>query len=219
MERVKEPELMDNEEQVIAYANANFDEPHNHFLKLLNLAIGKNFPSSGNVIDLGTGAADITIKFALTYPSFKIDAVDGSKAMLVQAEKAIDKFDLNHRINLIHTSIQNISLIEKEYEIILSNSLLHHLHDPTVLWQLVKRAKGDPIIFIMDLMRPKNMHTVNELVHKYAKEEPEILQRDFRNSLKAAFTPEEVVLQLEDAKLESLKVSIASDRHIVVSSY
>ncbi len=219
MERVREPELMNNEEQAIAYANANFDEPHNHFLKLLNLAIGKNFPSSGNVIDLGTGAADIAIKFALTYPSFKIDAVDGSKAMLVQAEKAIDKLDLNHRINLIHTPIQNISLIEKEYEIILSNSLLHHLHDPTVLWQLVKKAKGDPIIFIMDLMRPKNMHTVNELVHEYARDEPEILQRDFRNSLKAAFSPEEVILQLENAKLESLKVSIASDRHIVVSSY
>ena len=85
MERVKEPELMNDEEQAIAYANANFDEPHNHFLKLLNLAIGKNFPSSGNVIDLGAGAADIAIKFALTYPSFKIDAVDGSKAMLIQA--------------------------------------------------------------------------------------------------------------------------------------
>ena len=112
-----------------------------------------------------------------------------------------------------------VSLIEKEYEIILSNSLLHHLHDPTVLWQLVKRAKGDPIIFIMDLMRPKNVHVVNELVHKYAKEEPEILQRDFRNSLKAAFTPEEVILQLEYAKLESLKVSIASDRHIIISNY
>ena len=218
MERIKEPELMNDEEQAIAYASANFDEPHSHFLKLLNLAIGKNFPSSGNVIDLGVGEADIAIKFALTYPSFKIDAVDGSKAMLVQAEKAIDKLDLNNRINLIHTPIQNISLMEKEYEIIFSNSLLHHLHDPTVLWQLVKKAKGTPIIFIMDLMRPKNMHEVNELVHEYARDEPEILQRDFRNSLKAAFTPEEVILQLENAKLDSLKVSIVSDRHIVIDN-
>ena len=149
---------MNDEEQAIAYASANFDEPHSHFLKLLNLAIGKNFPSSGNVIDLGVGAADIEIKNAITYTTFKIDAVDGSKAMLIQAEKAIDKFDLNHRINLVHSSIQNVSLIEKEYEIILSNSLLHHLHDPTVLWQLVKRAKGDPIIFIMDLMPVSYTH-------------------------------------------------------------
>ena len=116
-------------------------------IKFYDHTIGKNFPPSGNVIDLGAGAADIAIKFALTYPSFKIDAVDGSKAMLIQAEKAIDKFDLNHRINLVHSSIQNVSLIEKEYEIILSNSLLHHLHDPTVLWQLVKRAKGLRTIF------------------------------------------------------------------------
>ena len=46
----------------------------------------------------------------------------------------------------------------------------------------------------------------------------EILQRDFRNSLKAAFTPEEVILQLENAKLDSLKVSIVSDRHIVIDN-
>ena len=39
MERVIEPELMSDKEQAIAYANANFEEPHNHFLELLSLSL------------------------------------------------------------------------------------------------------------------------------------------------------------------------------------
>ena len=180
--------------------------------------MGENFPEFGNVIDLGTGAADIAIRFASNYPCFEVDAIDGSCAMIAEGKKAIDKVRLNDRINLIHSSIQDITLAEKEYAIVFSNSLLHHLHDPMVLWKLIKNAKGNPLVFIMDLMRPKNIQKIDELVHEYAGNEPEILQKDFKNSLKAAFTPEEVVLQLQDIGLDGLKVTVVSDRHIVVSN-
>ena len=218
MKRIIEPELMSDKKQVVAYANANFEEPHNHFVELLSLSMGENFPEFGNAIDLGTGAADIAIRFASNYPYFKVDAIDGSCAMIAEGKKAIDKVRLNDRINLIHSSIQDITLAEKEYAIVFSNSLLHHLHDPMVLWKLIKNAKGNPLVFIMDLMRPKNIQKIDELVHEYAGNEPEILQKDFKNSLKAAFTPEEVVLQLQDIGLDGLKVTVVSDRHIVVSN-
>tara|TARA_B100000749_G_scaffold205664_1_gene160860 strand:- start:102 stop:758 length:657 start_codon:yes stop_codon:yes gene_type:complete len=218
MKRIIEPELMSDKEQAAAYANANFEEPHNHFVELLSLSMGENFPEFGNVIDLGTGAADIAIRFASNYPCFEVDAIDGSYAMIAEGKKAIDKVRLNDRINLIHSSIQDITLAEKEYAIVFSNSLLHHLHDPMALWELIKNAKGNPLVFIMDLMRPKNIQKIDELVHKYAGNEPEILQKDFKNSLKAAFTPEEVVLQLQDIGLDGLKVTVVSDRHIVVSN-
>ncbi len=218
MKRIIEPELMSDKEQAAAYANANFEEPHNHFVELLSLSMGKNFPEFGNAIDLGTGAADIAIRFASNYPCFEVDAIDGSCAMIAEGKKAIDKIRLNDRINLIHSSIQDITLAEKEYAIVFSNSLLHHLHDPMVLWKLIKNAKGNPLVFIMDLMRPKNIQKIDELVHEYAGDEPEILQKDFKNSLKAAFTPEEVVLQLQDIGLDGLKVTVVSDRHIVVSN-
>ena len=218
MKRIIEPELMSDKEQAAAYANANFEEPHNHFVELLSLSMGENFPEFGNVIDLGTGAADIAIRFASNYPCFEVDAIDGSCAMIAEGKKAIDKVRLNDRINLIHSSIQDITLAEKEYAIVFSNSLLHHLHDPMILWKLIKNAKGNPLVFIMDLMRPKNIQKIDELVHEYAGNEPEILQKDFKNSLKAAFTPEEVVLQLQDIGLDRLKVTVVSDRHIVVNN-
>ena len=210
---------MNDQKQAIAYANADFEEPHNNFIDLLKLSLGNNFEKRSNTIgiDLGTGAADIAIKLALKFPSIKIDAVDGSIAMLDEAKKAISRFGLSDRIYLINSPIQEISLAEKDYSIIFSNSLLHHLHDPFVLWKLIKNAKGNPNVFIMDLIRPKNSNQVEELTNQYAENEPEILRRDFKNSLKAAFTIDEVKLQLYDAELEKLSVRAVSDRHMVIS--
>ena len=210
---------MNEQKQAIAYANADFEEPHNNFIDLLKLSLGNNFEKRSNTIgiDLGTGAADIAIKLALKFPSIKIDAVDGSIAMLDEAKKAISRFGLSDRIYLINSPIQEISLAKKDYSIIFSNSLLHHLHDPFVLWKLIKNAKGNPKVFIMDLIRPKNSKQVEELTNQYAENEPEILRRDFKNSLKAAFTIDEVKLQLYDAELEKLSVRAVSDRHMVIS--
>ena len=94
MKRVLEPELMSDKQQAIAYANANFEEPHNHFLELLKYSIEKKSTFSGDVIDLGTGAADIAIRLANSYPTFNIDAIDGSIAMLEEVlERRLVKLD------------------------------------------------------------------------------------------------------------------------------
>ena len=218
MQRIPEPELMTDEQQAIAYANADFEEPHNHFLELLTASVGNKLPESGTAIDLGCGAADISIRFAKAFPGYQIDALDGSEAMLVEGVKAINAAGLTQRINLIQVYLQETTLADKEYDLIFSNSLLHHLHDPMLLWNAMKDAKGSPSIFIMDLIRPETVKQVDNLVNEYAQDEPEILQRDFRNSLKAAFTPDEVVLQLAPAGLDGLKVTVVSDRHMTISS-
>jgi trans-aconitate methyltransferase len=217
MQRIPESELMTDEQQAIAYANADFEEPHNHFIELLKDSIGNQITEAGIAMDLGCGAADISIRFAKVFPNYQIDALDGAKAMLAEGVKAINASGLTQRINLIQAHLKETTLIDQQYDLIFSNSLLHHLHDPMLLWNAIKNAKGSPSIFIMDLMRPDNDHQLDALVHEYARDEPEILQRDFHNSLKAAFTPEEVVLQLAPAGLEGFKVTVVSDRHMTIS--
>jgi len=218
MQRIHEPELMSDAEQAIAYANADFEEPHNHFIELLKESVGDGLPESGIAVDLGCGAADISIRFAKAFPDYQIDGLDGSAAMLTEGEKAIRKADLSGRINLIQANLQDVSLADKDYSLILCNAMLHHLHDPLVLWNLIKTATSNPKVFVMDLMRPESDEQVDALVEEYASNEPEILKRDFRHSLKAAFTPDEVVSQLSSAGLEGFKVSVVSDRHLVVSN-
>ena len=216
MQRVPEPELMSDEDQAMAYANADFEEPHNHFISLLKDSVANVLPESGIAMDLGCGAADISIRFAKAFQSYQVDGLDGSAAMLAEGEKAINVSELNHRINLIQDYLKETSLVSKEYNLVFSNSLLHHLHEPMLLWNCIKNAKGNPAVFIMDLMRPDNDDEVARMVNEYANGEPEVLQRDFYNSLKAAFTPDEVEQQLTEAGLQGFKVSVVSDRHLTI---
>ncbi len=219
MQRIPEPELMDEDEQAYAYAHADFEEPHNHFIELLTEACGASLPATGTALDLGCGAADISIRFAKAFTGYKVDAVDGAEAMLNEAEKALLQMDglFQARINLVQGHLQDFS-IQEHYDIIFSNSLLHHLHDPMVLWQVLKQAGPETHIFIMDLMRPESESAVAALVDLYAAGEPEVLQRDFRNSLFAAFTVEEIQQQLTACGLDSLLIEVVSDRHLVIKT-
>jgi hypothetical protein len=78
-------------------------------------------------------------------------------------------------------------------------------------------AKPGAICLVMDLMRPASAGWAEALVATYAADAPEVLRNDFRNSLFAAFEPQEVVAQLREAGLEGIEVRVVSDRHLAVS--
>ena len=216
MKRLLEPELMIEPEQVSAYANADFDEPHSNFIKML----GSSYNSGGDlrsVLDLGCGPGDVTFKFAAAFPETIIDAVDGSGEMLDFANKILAKKpELHGRINYHHSMIQEFRSSQK-YDLIFSNSLLHHLPDPMVLWNKIKELSlPETYIFIMDLLRPETIEETVKLKALYVRGEPEVLQKDFYNSLLAAFEIDEVRGQLSQAGLGKLEVQQITDRHIII---
>ena len=218
MQRIPEPELMDDPVQAAAYAMADFDEPHSMFIKTFQT----RFPGidiRGNVLDLGCGAADITIRFARAYPGCHLYAVDGAKAMLSEGKARITAEGLEDRIDLIQGVIPRVPLAINDLQAIISNSLLHHLYDPSGIWDCIKKLGNNEVsIFIMDLMRPDSDAEVQRLVNTYAADEPPVLKRDFYNSLYAAFTPAEVAIQLRTASLLHLKIEVISDRHMIITS-
>jgi hypothetical protein len=56
--------------------------------------------------------------------------------------------------------------------------------------------------------------------HRYSSgDEPEVLKKDFYNSLLAAFEPKEIQDQLEETGLGHLSIRQISDRHITISGY
>jgi SAM-dependent methyltransferase len=217
MKRRPEPELMDEEEQALAYAAADFSEPNELFLRLL-ADLKPGVLAGARALDLGCGPADIVLRFLKAYPQAQCDALDGSAAMLEQARMAIAEWPgVAKRCRLVHDILPSPDLPRKCYELVLSNSLLHHLHDPQVLWRTVREtAKPGAIVLVMDLMRPASAMWAESLVATYAADAPDILRRDFRNSLFAAFEPQEVVAQLVEAGLEMLEVGVVSDRHLAV---
>ena len=205
---------MRDPEQVKAYANADFEEPHSNFINLFKLKFPNEQPA-GLVLDLGCGPGDISFRFASTFPDTQIHAVDGSIEMIKQGNNLLSKkADIKNKIIFIHTTIQKYDPLDK-YGYVISNSLLHHLDDPMVLWEsIIKFAKSDTKFFIMDLLRPESIEKAMKLTNKYVKNEPDVLRQDFHKSLLASFEIDEVKSQLNKAGLD-LTVEQVSDRHLI----
>ncbi|NJK30423.1 MAG: class I SAM-dependent methyltransferase [Acaryochloris sp. RU_4_1] len=218
--RQPEPELMAGDQQARAYAEADFEEPHNQFIQCLQTAL-PSLPLTGTALDLGCGPADIALRFAHAFPRWSVDGWDASEAMLLYGDQAVERAGLQNRVKLknVYLPVQDpqIKRETKHYPLIFANSLLHHLADPMVLWTEIQRwAMTGAAVFIMDLLRPDTQKQATQLVEQYAQNEPEILRRDFLNSLLAAYRLDEVVAQLHQAGLGQLQVQVVSDRHFIV---
>ena len=157
MKRVPEPELMAADAQARAYAGADFSEAHQSYVTLFG-EIFPDRPAKLTALDLGCGAADVVIRFAAANPRYTFHAVDGSAAMLRYARQALGKHPgLEGRIKLVQGFIPAARLPRKHYGAILSSNFLHHLHEPQVLWQTIRRcARRGTLIFVTDLFRPPN---------------------------------------------------------------
>lgn len=216
MERTPEPELMNDIAQAEAYAHADFESAHASFIQFFR----DRFPDeniTGHALDLGCGPADISIRFARAYPRCRVHGVDGAAAMLVFGRQRLEREGLQARVQLVEAYLPEESLPLEQYDAVISNSLLHHLRDPAVLWQTLRQyAKPGAPLFMMDLMRPASREAARALVAEYAAGEPAILRHDFLHSLLAAYRVDEVVAQLRDAGLASLTVKAVSDRHLLV---
>lgn len=207
---------MDEAGQALAYAEADFSASNELFMDLFRALHPGSF--RGIAIDLGCGPADIPIRFANAYPDSQLEALDGAQAMLDLAALAIAEGNLDQRISLHCKYLPALDLPGKRYDAVLSNSLLHHLNDPADLWRTIAHsASPGASILVMDLLRPEDEKSVEQLLAVYAEGEPEVLRTDFRNSLFAAYTLEEVTQQLTDTGLGHLEVKQVSDRHLAVS--
>ena len=218
MERIAETELMDNEEQAKAYAFADFSVPHDLFIEIFQEKFKDIHPSFNDIVlDLGCGPCDITRRFAKAYPDASFHALDGAAEMLNLGAKINAKENLSEKIKLVESYLPAVELPQLFYHLIISNSLLHHLKNPFDLWETIqKHTKPYAHVFVMDLIRPIDEHTVQFLANEYAADEPDILKNDFINSLRAAYTIKEVKQQLEEMELTKLQVEVVSDRHMII---
>lgn len=216
MERVPEPELMNAAEQAAAYAFADFEEPHARFIELFREIFAAEV-IDGAVLDLGCGPGDIAIRFVRAFPECVVHGVDGAAAMLAHGRSRLEREGLLGRVRLIEGYLPGAELPLGGYDAVISNSLLHHLRDPLVLWNTLKQyAKPNAPVFIMDLLRPAGREQAQALVDEYAANEPEVLRRDFFHSLLAAYRVDEVADQLRAAGLDGLAVQQISDRHLLI---
>jgi ubiquinone/menaquinone biosynthesis C-methylase UbiE len=212
---------MDDAAEARAYAEADFVAVNAAFVdRLLELAdvLGADGPPArARTVDLGAGPADIPLRLARRRPGWHITAVDASPAMLKLARDAVEAAGLGGAIELVLADAKGESLPPAAYDVVFSNSILHHITDTRAFWAQLRRiARPGAMVFLRDLARPDTDGAAAEIVARYAGDESELLREEFHRSLLSAYTVEEVRGQLAEAGLDRLKVEMASDRHLDV---
>jgi len=227
MERSCEPELMEEAAQALAYAEADFTGSDQAFVESILERLQATSVVPARVVDLGCGPGNISFRLAESLPACPLLAIDGAAAMLEPALQRQQAQPLRWPLLRFLKACLPLEpgtlaalppLFQPPFQLLVSNSLLHHLHEPDVLWHALRRL-GAPgsLVVLRDLRRPENSDAVEALVARHAATAPTVLQRDYRASLHAAFRPEEVEAQLRRAGLTGLHVQAVEDRYLDVS--
>jgi ubiquinone/menaquinone biosynthesis C-methylase UbiE len=210
MERVLEPEVMDSLTEAIEYDAMDFTEVNTAFAKSA-LALG---PPQGIILDAGTGPGRIPVLISQMRSKWQIIAIDAAKSMLKVAAQHVQEANLQSSIRLELVDAKSLPYEDGHFDMIISNSLVHHLPDPLPFFKELKRVvKSNGGIFIRDLIRPENAEIMNALVDGIGEEYDEYQKKLFRDSLHAALTLDEVNQLISLSGLLNVKVYQSSDRH------
>lgn len=210
IERVLEPEVMDDPEESQAYDDMDHAEVNRLFVQDL-LGAGE---LGERVLDLGTGTARIPIELCEQNAECKVIASDAAVSMLEIAKLNIAVAGFEHRIELQLVDSKQLLLDDEEVDTVISNSLIHHVPEPmTVVREIARVLRPGGKVFLRDLMRPESLEQVEHLVRTYAGEEIEESQQLFRQSLIAALTVQEMQELVEQVGFSRDSVQATSDRH------
>ena len=210
LERVLEHEVMDGQDEALDYDTMDHDEVNRQFVDDL-LAV---CPVVGDVLDVGTGNALIPIELCQRVEDCRVMAADMSISMLELARYRIEVTGMIDCIQLDHTDAKEMHYQDKMFDVVLSNSIVHHIPDPTlVLTESLRVAKDDALIFFRDLLRPADQETLDKLVASHAGDANERQQKLFRESLLAALTLDEIRALVQQLGSDPDTVQATSDRH------
>ena len=177
VKRILEPELMKGDEQVKAYAEADFSSGDASLILKLEeyiCAIRTIINNKSLIVDIGCGPGNITERLAMRWPFATVMGIDGSEEMLAIARSRKKKNEYLKEMKDFFYVQQNLSSFSKKSlklarfaDVVVSNSVLHHIHDPSVFWSAIKIiGKKGTIVFHKDLRRPSSYQEAIMLLKK-----------------------------------------------------
>lgn len=218
LKRVLEPEVMDSPEEAADYdamdhqtVNRIFVED---FLAAAKAAELDLTAPEGRILDVGAGTAQIPIELVRQEPKARVLAIDLAASMLELARRNVDAAGFIERIELEQVDAKRLPYAHGQFAAVISNSIVHHLPEPAVaLAEACRVVRSGGLIFVRDLLRPRNDAEVQTLVEKYAGDANERQRGLFDASLRAALSLEEIRQLVEKLGFEPETVRQTSDRH------
>ena len=218
-----EPEIMDEGDEAEAYMGAAAEA---HLARLdaawieRVVAFGPRGPAV--VLDVGTGGGQIPARIARRRPDWRIWAVDRAGAMLAagragigvarrQAMVAIRPFRLAPAL----AEARELPFPDGAFDLVISNSLLHHIGDPTPVLDEIARVAGPAgRVLLRDLRRPPQAF-FRARVGWHGRHYRGAMRRLYEDSVAAAFTPAELAIVLRHSRLARATVSAAGPYLVV----
>jgi len=210
LERVLEPELMDDPDEAQSYNDMDHSDVNRRFVQ--EFLACENL--GNDILDLGTGTALIPIALCEQHETCRVMASDAATSMLDLARYNVAVASMELRIQLHHGDSKQLRFEVDMFDGVISNSLIHHVPAPrTVLAEIVRVCKPGGRVFVRDLYRPDSIEAVESLVQTYTANETPYNQQLFRQSLCAALTLEEIRQMVVELGFTPESVQMTSDRH------
>jgi ubiquinone/menaquinone biosynthesis C-methylase UbiE len=170
------------------------------------------------LVDVGCGNAKIPLDIASRAPYAKICAVEMSQEMLAVAARNRAKGDAAAQaMHFIRCDAKQLPFMTGSVDLIVSNSLIHHIPDPSFVFREIARVLKDPgsapRILIRDLVRPESETQLRAIAEKYSAAWTPLQRRLYVDSLHAALSLDEVRAHARDAGLRGIRVEQSTDRH------
>lgn len=210
LERVLEPEVMDTYEEARDYDSMDHQAVNKLFVDDL-LAVGN---IGNDILDVGTGTAQIPVELCRQSEDCRIIAIDMAVHMLDLARFNIEVDGFTQRIFLQQIDAKEMLFESEMFDCVMSNSIIHHIPEPlAVLAESIRVTRPGGLLFFRDLLRPESGEEVAHLVSTYAGDENEHQRQMFDDSLRAALSLSEVRAMVSSLGFETKTVQATSDRH------
>lgn len=210
LERVLEPEVMDTYEEARDYDSMDHQAVNKLFVDDL-LAVGN---IGNDILDVGTGTAQIPVELCRQSEDCRIIAIDMAVHMLDLARFNIEVDGFSQRIFLQQIDAKDMLFESEMFDCVMSNSIIHHIPEPlAVLAESIRVTRPGGLLFFRDLLRPESGEEVAHLVSTYAGDDNEHQQQMFDDSLRAALSLSEIRAMVSSLGFEAETVQATSDRH------
>jgi ubiquinone/menaquinone biosynthesis C-methylase UbiE len=212
MKRILEPEVMDTARDAEEYDAMDFAEPNTTFaVAALGLVESVSTPE---ILDIGTGTADIPVRMLQRNPKLRILGIDMAREMIRVGTHKVAAAGFSDQCRLQVLDAKALPFKAERFDMVMCNSTAHHIPDPLVLFKEMARVvKKDGALIARDLIRPSTMDDAWAIVRRAAAGEHIRQQQLFFDSLCAALTLEEVRDLAQRAGMGRVRVAQVSDRH------
>ena len=116
-------------------------------------------PKAENLLDIGCGAGNLSLKVLQHFPQMNSDLLDLSQPMLTKAKDRVS-WATTGKVNTIQADLRDAKLEEGKYDIIVAAAVLHHLRDEqdweNVFTKIFKLLAPGGSFWISDLVKHDN---------------------------------------------------------------